>query len=189
MRPTQALRKDWPMYYNDTYMLHKDLGVVRVQVNRTGGFVCTQPGVERWVPAKGSDLDVWWPRAGAYNTPTNAVYISRKAHRCMKKSAALNSHYFIKWGPPEKMSIALANGPNYLTWPTAKEVMEKGAKRSCAITREIIISKTMDPHVYELIYRGDEAGTLSRGIYEPKQGRAPSTKLVLHALLKEGIIE
>ena len=200
MKPTQARRQDWRMYYNATVMRHAELGIVHVKVEDNAKFYVSQVKLHRvdpdigivkhadWELAKPADLDIWFPRAGAYNIEGEAMYISRKAERSMKKSATANNHYRITYGPRRNdlMFVALARGYNHLSWPVAQEVMEKDMARAVAVTRDIILEKDEDK--YNIIFRGQEVGKLVEGEFLPTHEYAPATKLTFNKLYKEGIL-
>ena len=97
MKPTQALRQDWHMYYHDTWMVHVTLGYCRIQARR-GVLFALPLNTEEWLKVSAKDLEVWWPRPGAYNTATAAAYIVRKPYRCMKRSAVSDTHYTVTYG-------------------------------------------------------------------------------------------
>jgi hypothetical protein len=197
MKPTQALMKDWRMYYNDTYMMHKDLGVVRIKADMgtLRAIQVLEPYEEHYV--KGKDLEVWWPRAGAYNHRRNAYYVARRAHRCMKKSCVPGTHYYCKWGrdaldggegPYVK---AMAQGQMYVPMKVAMEHLDAGLVHSRAVSTDIILTKKerdgAHGNDYAVIFRGQRAGIIRDREYIPNTERHPSTKLILNTCYREGI--
>lgn len=99
MRPHEALPQDWNLYYNNTYMLHKDIGPVFVRAGQGGLHVkkAERPNDE-WTIVEPDTLSVWFPRTGAFNTSKNALYIARRAARSMRKSMSLGDLYYVKHG-------------------------------------------------------------------------------------------
>ena len=202
MNPTQVPKRDWRLYYNNTWMRHVEHGPVHVRVVNDGATylqyaenVPTEPGIniyddgKQWVNAPAKDLKVWWPRAGAYNIEGSAVYIGRRSSRCMSKSAKADKHYYRAWGRARGWMRALADGPNYVTWNTATEMLDKGIISSCAITRDIIITSPNDDGRYTVVFRGEEVGYMQNREFYPSNDYAPSTKRVFYKLMKEGIIQ
>ena len=188
--------RDWNLYFNNTYMLYKGEPVLVQPARGDGrtvlalrdhlGETCTYV----WKKADLKNLSVWWPRAGAYNKDGAAVYISRRASRCMKKSCCPSSHYAFKYGMAMRAQVIvyLLRGPNYLSWLAAREALDKGVMRSVAVCRDMILEFD-GPSKYKVIYRGEHAGVLENGEYTAQNDMSPVTKLVVHRLAEEGIID
>ena len=193
MRVRDVPTRDWSLYFNDTYMKYKG-EIVKVSIVPNDGrttFAC-QPsggGVEYiWRKADLENLEVWWPRPGAYNLNGQAAYIARKANRCMRKSCVPRSHYYFKYGEQMGLSVMyfLKRGPNHMTWKAAEEALVKGVVNSVAVCRDLILTRVKDG--FGVVYRGEEAGKVVDGQYYPENDFQPITKLVNMRLVEEGIV-
>jgi hypothetical protein len=85
------------------------------------------------------------------------------------------------------MTRALVNGPQYIPWEVALNEFRDGDRSQAAISRHLILQWRAN-EVCNVIYRGEEAGTVRDGEFFPALDRAPITKLVVHKLLEEGIV-
>lgn len=185
--------RDWPLYFNGVYMKYDDR-IVKVDPTTHAGrtvLMCTGDGGFAefvWRKPDLRRLEVWWPRPGAYNYNGSAVYIARKATRCMRKSCCPRTHYYIKWGKVDNSTIRyLLNGPNHITWEAAKQTLDSKLAKSVAICRDLILTRVNDG--YEVIYRGDPAGKLNEYLeYTADNDFSPTTKLVVMRLAQEGIV-
>lgn len=184
--------RDWPLYFNEVYMQY--LGeVCKVTVTTREGktVLALSSGLNTryiWRKADLRNLSVWWPRPGAYNYKGDASYIARKATRCMRKSASPRNHYYVKYGNHAGYNLIryLMNGPNHMSWPSAKEALDKGAMLGVAVCRDLIVTQV--PDGYGIIYRGETVGRLTQGEYIPMDDYSPVNKLVSRRLLEEGIV-
>lgn len=146
MRPHEALPQDWNLYYNNTYMLHKDIGPVFVRVGHGGLHVkkADRPNDE-WQIVEPESLSVWFPRTGAFNTSKNALYIARRAARSMRKSMSLGDLYYVKHGERVQQHILakyLTNvRPSYTPGQKAIELLMDPTcdVRGRAISREYML--------------------------------------------------
>lgn len=185
MKPSDALTRDWPMYYAGTWMKHKFYGPVPVSVYDGKLFVEAHGGRH---PAEPHHLECWWPRSGSYNTKMGAVYIARKAARNMRKSASWNDHYTCTYGRTMRGADPLhlmVRGPNYIAVDAAMELLTLEVTESVAVTRDIIL-KAGDKDV-EVIFRGNPTGILTADGFEPYVPLDPLSKRAYVKLMQEGI--
>ena len=186
MNPSDAMPKDYGMYYDNCWMRHTKWGVGRIRiVDGRMWLDCLGDGSEP-KNVKPQYLSCWWPRPGAFNAGRSAVYVARRAIRNMRKSAVNGDHYFVKWGNEYTRDIMclLRDGPNFMGLPEAIEKLKSKAMSSVAITRDIIIhpeDKPIGPR-YTVVFRGIEAGTMEDGIFEPLFAGNPLTNRVLRQL-------
>lgn len=182
MNPADALTADYGMYYDGCYMRHRNHGIGRIQVIGGDLYLCTSPNADPKL-VKPSYLECWWPRAGAFNTKTHAVYIARRAVRNMRKSAVGNDHYFVKWGTPYGVDVMtiLQQGTNEIRMDKAIELLNNGSMSSVAVSRDIIISPE-EGDTYSVTFRGMECGTWSNGGFTPLFSESPLTARVLRQL-------
>jgi len=189
MNPQDALPQDYPMYYNGCWMEHSELGIGRISVVGTRMYIDTNYGKTDPVCVKAKDLSCWWPRPGAFNGKKEAIYVGRRAHRNMRKSAMPNDHYFLKWGSPYAvdMMLALAGGRNEITIEEAIERFKAGKMISAAVSRDIIIYPQDDSEdVYVVVFRGNEVGVLENGYFTPLFSSNPIDARALRQL--EGVL-
>lgn len=189
MNPEDALRDDWPMYYEGCWMLHiPTQRVVQITLERGGGFKYRLPAGDVWHNCEAEQLECWWPRAGSYNIGGQALFIGRRARRSMKKSAY--DHYFVSWGRQHHGNILklMAKGPNFVDMETAQRVIRKGITASVAISTDLIIAeKNRKDGVYEIIYRGTLAGELRDNQFIPIFDGTPAAKRAELKLVQEGV--
>lgn len=196
MNPAQVNKQDWPLYYNHSFMHHKDRGVVEVST------------VDRRLYAR--TLDVTWtivrdvtklecihPRGRALNTGKSAVYIGRRATREARRSA-VKSSYYAHWRPVNtaftfstKYMHQLCNEEEYPNLTEAKRRLKLKSQLAVAITRDLILVKTRG--VYGLTCCGSECGTATfeggRLKVEPTLGdKNPAYTRALYKLEKEGLL-
>jgi hypothetical protein len=189
MNPCDALTKDYGMYYNGCWMKHSVHGIGCISVVSDRMYWIGDPGGSgENLRVQAKSLSCWWPRPGAFNVKGSAVYIARRAVRNMRKSAVGQDHYFVKWGNPYAMNVMLTlrDGPNHVTLRVAEAALSDGrtATTSVAITRDIIITHEEEkPNGrYTVIFRGLEAGTLHKGVFDPVFSGNPLTARVLRQL-------
>ena len=185
MNPCDALTKDYSMYYDSCWMKHDKWGVGKVRV--VGGELYFYQGTSVSDEAKkvtAKSLTCWWPRPGAHNVKTGAVYIARRSMRNMRKSAIGGDHYFVKWGSPYGVKImsALRDGPNLVPLHKAVEMVQSGKQTSVAVSRDVILTEHDDPNTCSVIFRGLESGTYSHGCYTPGFSESPLTGRILRQL-------
>lgn len=181
MKPVDVPRCDRTMYYNGTWLWHRDQGPVQVKVNFNGDFYVED--FEETVDA--ALLDHWFPRGGAVQLgPRRAVYVERKAARNMRKSAHWPSHYAITWGsvrPGERVLLKMAKPKKYHTCDT-----QLGKGQSIVVSRDVIFNgrdgKT------EVIYRGKLVGTFGDDGFDPSVVRDPMCKRAYFQMAEEGIV-
>lgn len=186
--------RDWMLYFNNVYMLYDgDIALVNPVQHNGRSTLQTQRATDGktnylWRKADLRKLEIWWPRAGAYNLNGHAAYIARKANRCMRKSCCPRTHYYIKWGNRGlNPSSYILNGPNHLSWDKAKEVLDKRVASDVAVCRDMIVTRVKDGE-YKIIYRGEDAGVVNHGEYTAANDFSPTTKLVYRRLVEEGIV-
>lgn len=193
MNVAEVPKRDWPLYFNGVYMRYEDRivkvdpvphdGKTKLMLTGSDGFTDML-----WRLPDLRKLEVWWPRPGAYNYSGHAVYIGRKATRCMRKSCCPRTHYYVKWGNVGTNTITyLLKGPNHISWDAAKQALDSKLARSVAVCRDLIFTRVKDG--YDIIYRGDPAGKLNFELeYTAENDFSPTTKLVVMRLAQEGII-
>lgn len=195
MNPCDALKQDWRMYYDGAWMKHKRHGPGCVMVSGNDlmfyRYPNDQPEPEPKVVLP-RDLECWWPRSGAYNTPGGAIYISRKSTRSMRKSAHPHEHYVIKWGHEAtalnsvNLMIQLRKGHSFVELEFALKAIKEEMTKSVAITRDIILAASHDG--IAVVFRGIKAGILEDGDFTPDYDEAPLARRVMSKLIEEGII-
>lgn len=185
MNPTDAMPKDYGMYYNNCWMRHTRYGVGMIQVVDGGLFLNYIKGKDPF-KVKASNLSCWWPRPGAFNCGNHAIFIARRAIRNMRKSATGQDHYFVKWGTPygKDIMMVLRSGDNSKSLAEAASLMASGASSSVAITRDIIIhpEEEINQPLYTVLFRGIEVGRLVSGSFEPLFSGSPLTGRVIRQL-------
>ena len=189
MNPCDAMPKDYGMYYEGCWMYHNTHGIGRVSTiaGSKSMWLDTTEGMEPPKKVKASALMCWWPRAGAFNVPNEAVYIARRAIRNMRKSAVGQDHYFVKWGSPyaQEVMYTLKTGPNYVTLPEAVRQLSHSVRSAVAISRDVIVhfeDESKDNETLTVVFRGMEAGRIINGRYEPAFHDHPLTGRVLRQL-------
>jgi len=188
MKPSQANKQDWRMYYSGTWMHH---------ITRGPGYIQVLDGDLHWsdgneahpaVQVEAADLECWWPRSGSYNTPGGAVYIARRAARNMRKSACMGDHYRLTYGHGRGDCMALmVNGPDYVTIKDAVKAINKNIAASIAITRDIIVTPTNKNEI-EVVFRGNPTGILNDDGFEPYIQADPLAKRAYIKLMQEGVL-
>lgn len=196
MRIQDTEPTDWSLYFEGTYMMYRNK-VAAVSVDTEGPqyrlMLTFNPHKRVFLstPEELAELEVWWPRPGAYNYMGHAVYIARKAARNMKKSCCPRSHYYIKYGNNLAVKTVryLKTGPNHMDWPSAKKALDKLLCASVAVARDLILLST-DEGNYGVVYRGEHVGHVTvTGEFHASTDLAPSTKLVNIRLMEEGVID
>jgi len=186
MNPTDAMPKDYQMYYDGCWMEHTKHGVGLVRVIDGTMYLDKDNGMTEAMRVKPSFLSCWWPRPGAFNCKDHAVYVARRAMRNMRKSAVANDHYFVKWGSPygKDVMMVLKEGQNHLPLREALAVLRSKKMTSVAISRDIIIEPEDMPSrdVQSVVFRGIDAGRLNNGMFEPLFSNSPLTARVLRQL-------
>ena len=186
MNPSDAMPKDFQMYYDGCWMEHTKHGVGRVRVIDGTMYLDKDNGLTNAIRVKPAYLRCWWPRPGAFNCGNHAVYVARRAMRNMRKSAVAGDHYFVKWGSPygKDVMMTLREGANQLPLQEALELLRTKKMSSAAISRDIIIHPEDKPtiDVQTVVFRGMNSGKLSGGIYEPLFSHSPLTGRVLRQL-------
>lgn len=185
---------DYNLYFNGTYLKYQDR-IWKAAPGADGGRTTLMLTHDRetihvWRKPELRNVEVWWPRPGAYNYRGSAAYIARKASRCMRKSCSPRHHYYLKWGGggmggPDLIRY-LRNGPNHMTYAAAKEALDKRLCTSVAVCRDLILTRVKDG--YDVVYRGEKAGSIIGGDYHPENHFSPVNKLVAMRLAEEGIV-
>jgi len=188
MKPSQANKQDWRMYYADTWMNHVKYGPGHIYV-RDGQLTHTRGG--RNDPTRDvepDDLECWWPRSGSYNTPRGAVYIARKAARNMRKSASYGDHYQLTYGRGDGGDVLrlMIDGPDYLSVKEARAALRRNITASVAVTRDIILAM-QDEHIV-VVFRGIHTGVLTDNGFEAYIADDPLSKRAYVKLMAEGIV-
>jgi hypothetical protein len=177
------------MYYEATWMRHSEYGVCHVTVLQHWPEDGAQPTnalhvrtVNGMAKVKPEQLTPWWPRAQAVQVDTQAVYIGRKAHRCMRKSACPDTHYVPVWGDVQDNVCRLLKNAEGMKYPTIAKAMGMlaGEYRDVVISRDIILTRVNDR--VRVIFKGRPAGTLNNGQYEPAWPGHPLGKRVMAQL-------
>ena len=189
MKPSQANKQDWQMYYANTWMNHVKYGPGIVIVD-PDGLQHTRGGEEdKLRRVKPDDLECWWPRSGSYNTPYGAVYIARKAARNMRKSASMGDHYQLIYGRGDGGDILrlMIDGPDYMSVAEGVRTLRKQVCISVAVTRDVILAQQPNTDIIEVVFRGNVTGTLSDDGFEPLIPQDPLSKRAYIKLMQEGI--
>lgn len=186
MTPSEAPRRDWGLYYNETFMLYEGK-VVNVQVhqNERAETQILMRTPERWAPCDINKLSLYFPRAGSYNTDDHgAVYVGKRAARTMRKSACRH-YYFTKWGTAG-LSAALraAHLPVYPTLQGGFDGLRRNRATSFALCRDIIISVEEECRV---IFRGQYAGTIKDNKLTLSNDYDTVSKFITRKLIQEGV--
>lgn len=185
MNPQDAMPADYGMYYDGCWMTHNKHGVGRIRVIDGRLYFEKNPGREDPIKVQGKSLSCWWPRPGAHNAKKQkrAVYIARRAMRNMRKSAIGGDHYFIKWGNPSRIEImgTMRDGPLLTPLHDAMTSISNDGK-AVAVARDIILAPNDYPSTYDVIFRGEEAGTYQHGVYTPLFSDNPLTGRILRQL-------
>ena len=197
MNPIEAHPNDLAMYYVSTFMQSRkyDQIVFVVSVNDVTEKFTIMLSADDENPKRVilSDLECWWPEAGAYNIDGQGVYVGRKARRNMKKSAY--DHYYVQWGQrimrSDRLLWMLAKGPNWLDRDAAVKVLKQRVMKSVAIAQEIILQrlkgKGMKDAGFTVIFRGQDAGILKDDEFTPARRGDIMSKLAEFSLVQEGI--
>lgn len=190
MRPTEARRADWRLYYNNTWMRHEQDGFVFVQVPddtlRGKG-----PGDRTNRTLDPELLSPCWVRPGAYNIGRTAIYLGRRARRSARRSMS-TEHYHIKWSTNGSARIsgkyiwgALAPEA-YTPLREALAALTAGEATARAINREIILANGRDG--IKVVLRGQIAGYIRDNLFVPDCEIAPLAKLARSRLAQEGVL-
>ncbi len=144
MNPDQVPSRDWGLYYNNTYMIHDEHGVVRVQANRSDGLHFRTGSSRPWTTCRPQHLTCVWPNARAINVDNGAIYVGRRALREARRSATLN-HYFSMWTDSVEMGHTvmkrLCFPPEYPSLAFAIEALQVGGYTSIAVSRDLILAR------------------------------------------------
>jgi hypothetical protein len=139
------------------------------------------------------ELSCWWPRSGSYNTPSGAVYISRKSTRSMRKSAHPSEHYRVVWGNSHgvlgmdnNLMVHLRKEKSTLPLELALDALNSDLTTSVAITRDVIIQYNK-PNPPSVVYRGIAVGTLNKRNEFMPAHTTPLTRRVLGQLREVGL--
>ena len=181
MNPSDALTKDWGMYYDGCWMKHRTLGVGRVLVAEKTLYLDRDDAATKVDP---EDLSCWWPRPGAFNVGKSAVYIARRTIRNMRKSAVGGDHYYLKWGNPYACNVmeTLKKGTNHVPLSLGLQMLDRGDVKAVAVSRDIIIKRESATR-YNVIYRGNEVGTWNPVLgFKPLFLGSPFTRRVMRQL-------
>lgn len=185
MKPSEALRRDWGLYFDSTWMLVD--GVVQFVRLIGQDLHASQEHDQEGGLLDPEAPEVWFPRAGAYNSAGRAVYIGRRARRCMKKSASYD-HYYNQWGRAIQgggMLWTMAKGRNLLPWNAAKLIMDSDGMTSCAVGPHLIMQLNRDG--YGVVYRGLEIGVLKGHTVWPIVDNHPLNERAISAMNERNI--
>jgi hypothetical protein len=94
MNPSDVHARDWSLYYNGTYMLHAEKGVVNVRVSDAG--LQYKKHNSPWKKVSPEMLSCLWPQARSINVYNQGVHVGRSPRREARRSATLG-HYFLQW--------------------------------------------------------------------------------------------
>lgn len=186
MNPIDALPEDFGMYYDGCWLRHKNHGIGLIRVIDGEMHLYTNPRTNKTpIKVQPKLLECWWPRAGAFNCGSRAIYVARRTLRNMRKSAISGDHYYVKWGDGRGIPLMeiLRDGPNHVSVSEGLRKIERG-NQSVAVGRDIIIAqddlgRSSTNPVY---FRGLEVGTLAYGDYIPLFSDSPFTERVRHQL-------
>lgn len=211
MNPINVPARDWSLYYSRCVMVHDTYGAVYVEPdgNNFIAYPMIYEGLPNAVPdctpltsaktVSARKLRIWFPPSGSYTTKNGAVYLGRKANRCMKKSAAPDAHYWVKWASAgyNRVNVAqlLCSKREYMSLDDAIKAIKEGKRFAAALCRSVIISNVPEEKdVFHVIYRGESVGTLHtfEGTFPPQFNANndfnPSIKLAFEELSEVGIL-
>ncbi len=188
MRPIDCAPTDWPLYYQRTFMIHEDLGLVSVTVDDDYQLHAVSGSADRIVPPE--TLTPCWPEAAAINTASyGGMYVGRGARREARRSATLG-HYTVMY--PERglmmdhrIMHELVNPKPYPTLGRAIEMLADTTR--VAFTRDLLLTAGN-----RLVCRGVEVGVIEgsedRYTFEPDVLDSPLARRVQFKLDKEGVL-
>ena len=196
MKPHECPANDWNLYFNGTFMVHEELGVVRCYPSDDGRtFVVTQSDGTSTHSAPELLIPLW-PSARAINCPmyNTAIYVGRRGRREARR-AATTGHYTVQWTRGRSLTMddhimrLICEPEPYPSLNEAISLLETVS--SVAIARDLIIYR--DGNDLGLVCRGIEVGTLAcnhNGPYEfvPLAPTNPLNKRVQLKLDKGGIL-
>jgi hypothetical protein len=193
MKPIDTPPRDWGLYFNGTWMLHKEHGVVYVRASREY-LECETDSLQYRCDPR--DLSPLWPAPKAVNIrrSSRACYVGRTSVREARRSAT-NHHYFIAWGRGSGITrrhmIELVCNDRYPSIDLALHRLTRAERpwASIAVSRDFILNKRRNGSL-EVIFRAQQAFpcTISEGHIEPKGGPiGPLQKRALAKLQKEGL--
>ena len=196
MKPNDCPQRDWPLYYNNTFMHHDEYGMVLVQVINDGTTFEVQYS-DTYTTVEPSTLSPIWPVAQAINLTVynTAVYIGRRARREARRSCTAH-HYNILWSKGRSLVIDrlimrhMTEPQEKPNIPTALEMMLNGMA-SVAISHDLIIYPAPGEEL-ALVCRGTEVGRLVRKDdvirEQPDIENSPLARRVQFKLDKEGLL-
>ena len=174
MLPSDTPAEDWGLYFHDTFMTHraKGVGLIKVRNNDDASgknlkfYAISTKGKasDKGVKVNASDLNIYWPRPGAYNLPEfdTAVFVGRSAQRHMKRSASYD-HYFITWSciplPMGGIVPYIVAHPRYTSITQFNKRMDNIVAR--AISNRVILLKSPGENT-SVIYMSEMVGNLNR---------------------------
>lgn len=146
MEPRNALRDDWPLYYNETLMRditreENEGGIVRVvgvPGNNEDAFFCSTPTGERDIPH--TQLVPWWPRVGAYTYgERSGIFLYRGAVRTAKRSAytQYKSNYGNFFSTYPKLLMGLRE--EYFTYQDALDRVKHRISVPVALANDLLL--------------------------------------------------
>jgi hypothetical protein len=186
MKPTDALRRDYGLYYNGTLMRHDRHGIVAITAD-DGTLLMRTKKRGKWTPVEPASLTPFWLRPGAYNVRGGAMYIARRARRSSRRSMS-PEHYQMMW--PRRTNISLdvlweaaLNMDEYTTYDEFKAC----ATQNVAISPEIILTRDEEFRTY-VVTRGNKVGKIINDLFIPDGDYGGLPKLTRKLISERGIL-
>ena len=202
MIPKDAPKPDWNMYYHDTYMTHKIMGPCRIQVHNkdNGGkqlyasrVIAGRNSLDAGVKVRATDLQILWPRPGAYNffTLFGAGFIGRTPQRHMKRSA-FRDHYYVLWSPislpAEYMMSNIVCNAEYRTLKQFYSgLTNKKVVTSAALSNKLILYQPQGYTRASVVYLGEEIGFLKDDKFTPHMPNDSRLRRIMRHFVPLGI--
>ena len=198
MNPAHVPPSDYGLYYNNTFMLHEERGVV--EVLSSGGILNTR-SIRRggeWHEAEAEDLSCVWPANRAINLTRSAIYVARRPVRSARRSFT-SEHYYIAWqfgtltsnGLHRTTIDKLISPTEYPTLAKARSLLDTGSMSSVAISKDLILYPSKKEG-YTVVCSGEVAGTLEPDtigfIFTSEIEASPAAKRAAFKLQKEGFL-
>jgi len=196
MKPSECSPRDWPLYFQGTFMIHDTLGFVILSCDDESIQVRTEHR-GNWHNSDPAALRPCWPNAGAINQTSTAHYVGRRARREARRSSTIH-HYYWVWNscsrPPALGFDVMKQLALPSSYPTAAEALadlSSGNVGARAISHDLILQRNPLGQI-GVICRGFPSGEIQgeSGGYEyiPDVSDSPVSKRVLFKLQKEGVL-
>lgn len=160
MNPANCPRRDWSLYYNHTYMLHNEQGVVFIMVGDDGNLFYRKTR-NKWTKCDPEAVECLWPSPRALNYGNGrAIYIGRRGVRSARRSAHSDAYYPV-WTDGLRLDRVLMNHlcfpPEYPSLDFALKAIIGREWSSVAISRDLLLAN-LRKDTFEVICCGQYAG-------------------------------